>query len=148
MFETNHTVFLWTFVLLISQSGFPCVYTKCVFGDYLLCHVCCSRGLFFLFGVKGHHYGGWWLQCICEVVICQSAHACDWCAVWQITTNFWQFPRLFHTAQSSTTESGFVIKIDIIRRHNNTQYLYYSLQSGFILLFIIKVGFYSRQVYS
>lgn len=145
MFETNHTVFLWTFVLLISQSGFPCVYTKCVFGDYFLCHVRCSRGLFFLFGVKGHHYGGWWLQCICDVVICQSAHACDWCAVWQITTNFWQFPRLFHTAQSSTTESGFVIKkIDIIRRHNNTQYLYSSLQSGFILLFIIKVGFYSR----
>lgn len=110
VFKTNHRVFLWTFVLLISQSGFPCVYTKCVFGDYFLCHVRCSRGLFFLFGVKGHHYGGWWLQCICDVVICQSAHACDWCAVWQITTNFWQFPRLFHTAQSSTTESGFVIK--------------------------------------
>lgn len=123
MFETNHTVFLWTFVLLISQSGFPCVYTNCVLVIFFsLSYLLQSWVIFFLFGVKGHHYGGWWLQCICDVVICQSAHACDWCAVWQITTNFWQFPRLFHTAQTSTTESGFVIKIDIIRRHNNTYY--------------------------
>lgn len=122
MFETNHTIFLWTFVLLISQSEFPCVYTNCVLVISLSLVFVAVVGCFFYFGVKGHHYGGWWLQCICDVVICQSAHACDWCAVWQMTTNFWQFPRLFHTAQSSTSESGFVIKIDIIRRHNNTQY--------------------------
>lgn len=122
MFETNHTIFLWTFVLLISQSEFPCVYTNCVLVIFLSLVFVAVVGCFFYFGFKGHHYGSWWLQCICDVVICQSVHACDWCAVWQMTTNFWQFPRLFHTAQSSTTESGFVIKIDIIRRHNNTQY--------------------------